>query len=144
EEIIAGIFHEVLKPEKVGREDDFFDLGGHSLLAMQAVSRVRKTFGVEIGLALLFERPTVRGLAGAVEEVQREKQGLTVPALAPRDRGKRLPLSSGQQRLWFMDQLNPGGNFYNVNRAIRLRGRLDTGALERALKVLVERHEALR
>ena len=97
EEILSGIFAEVLKREKVGVEGNFFEMGGHSLLATQVMARVRKVFGVEMPLRVLFERPTVKGLADRVRDARRG--GLPpVPPLVPVERSGDLPLSYAQQR----------------------------------------------
>ena len=105
---MVGIFEEVLKRGRVGIGDNFFEIGGHSLLATQVISRVRKAFGVEIGVRSIFEEPTVEGLANRIEEAMRAGEKDEAPPLvrAPREgqRG-RLPLSFAQQRLWFLDQL---------------------------------------
>jgi amino acid adenylation domain-containing protein len=143
EEVVAGVWSEVLGVERVGVNDNFFDLGGHSLLATQVISRVRSALGADVPLRRLFETPTVEGLAAAVAAGLRK--GATPPpplVRAPRD--KMQPLSFAQQRLWFMDQLEPGSAFYNVPAAVRLSGRLDTQAFGRALCEVVRRHEALR
>jgi amino acid adenylation domain-containing protein len=143
EEVLAGIWAQVLRLERVGVEESFFELGGHSLLAMRVISRIRELFGVELPLRVLFERPMVAGLAGRVEEARRA--GLPVlPAVVPVDRGRPLPLSFAQERLWFLDRLEPGSTTYNVPVAWRLGGVLDRGALERALGEIVRRHETLR
>ena len=81
EELVGGIWCEVLQLEAVGRDENFFDLGGHSLLATQVISRVRQVFGIEVGLRRLFEEPTVRGLSRSIEELLREGGGTAVPAL---------------------------------------------------------------
>src|SRR5215475_15141148 len=113
EEIVAGIYEEVLKVERVGRGDNFFEIGGHSLLATQVVSRVRNAFGVEIGVGAIFEDATVEGLARRIEEAMMagEKEETPPPVRAPRV--GRLPLSFAQQRLWFIEQLDPGNTVYN-------------------------------
>ncbi|RKG96683.1 non-ribosomal peptide synthetase, partial [Corallococcus sp. CA047B] len=125
-------------------EDNFFDLGGHSLLATQAMSRVRGAFGVELPLRALFEASTVSRLALRVDEALRARQGVKVPPLTPMVRTGELPLSFAQQRLWFLDQLQPGNASYNVATTVRLEGALDVAALEHAVTELVRRHEALR
>ncbi|HEX2077170.1 MAG TPA: amino acid adenylation domain-containing protein, partial [Longimicrobium sp.] len=143
EEVLAGIWAEVLRLERVGANDSFFELGGHSLLATRVVSRVRELFGVELPLRALFEGPTVAELAGRVEEMRRA--GLPVlPPVVPTERTGPLPLSFAQERLWFIDRLEPGSAVYNIPMAWRLGGALDQAALERALGEIVRRHEALR
>ncbi|HEX7240208.1 MAG TPA: amino acid adenylation domain-containing protein, partial [Longimicrobiaceae bacterium] len=140
EEVLAGIWAEVLSVERVGAEDDFFALGGHSLLATRVVSRVREAFGVELPLRALFEAPTVAALAervGAGTATQ-------APPLGPVPRDRPLPLSFAQQRLWFIDRLQPGSSAYNMPFPLRVRGGLDVRALERALTEIVRRHESLR
>ncbi|HEX2094370.1 MAG TPA: amino acid adenylation domain-containing protein, partial [Longimicrobiaceae bacterium] len=144
EEILAGIWAEVLGTDRVGIHDDFFDLGGHSLLATRVVSRVRRALGVELPLRALFEAPTVAGLAGRVEALLREARGESAPPLERVSRDRPLPLSFAQQRLWFIDRLQPGSAAYNIPAALRLTGWLDVAALERSLTEVVRRHEALR
>jgi amino acid adenylation domain-containing protein len=139
EELLAGIWAEVLRVETVGREDDFFALGGHSLLATQVVSRIRQAFGVEVPLQRLFEVPTVAALAEALQGGRE-----AAPPLSRIQRDRDLPLSFAQQRLWFLDQLNPGGTAYNVPVAVRLEGDLDVAVLRRAMGEVVRRHEVLR
>jgi amino acid adenylation domain-containing protein len=150
EELVAGIWSEVLRLGAVGRKESFFELGGHSLLATQVISRVREVFGVEVGLRRLFEEPTLRGFSRSIEAALRAGAGVTVPALqrlGEEERGQwggRLPLSFAQQRLWFLDQLEPGSAFYNVPAAVRLKGELQVAALARTLSEIVRRHEVLR
>ncbi|MBI2230714.1 MAG: amino acid adenylation domain-containing protein, partial [Deltaproteobacteria bacterium] len=144
EEILAGIWAEVLKIEPVGIHDNFFDLGGHSLLATQVISRLRVTLQVDLPLRFLFENPTVSGLADRIEETRRQEQGLQSCPIHSVSRTKDLPLSFSQQRLWFLDQYEPGSSVYNIPSAIRLTGALDVSALEQSLQEIVNRHEALR
>ena len=141
EEILCGIWAEVLRVERVGVEDNFFEMGGHSLLATQVVSRVREVFEIELALQSLFEEPTVRGLARAVEGGEKQEG---VPRLVAVGREGGLPLSYAQQRLWFIDQLEPGEGTYNIAYALRLRGELEEAALEKSLAEVVRRHEVLR
>ena len=143
EEVLAGIWTEVLRVEGVGAHDSFFALGGHSLLVMRAISRVRAVFGVELPVRALFEAPTVAALAERVEAIRRADLPL-LPPVVPAGRGGALPLSFAQERLWFLDRLRPESASYNVPAALRLRGALHAPALERALGEIVRRHEALR
>jgi amino acid adenylation domain-containing protein len=146
EEVLAGIWGELLRVDRVGRNDDFFHLGGHSLLVAQALSRIRQALGVEVPLVELFRKPTVAELAAWIETSGRGADPLSLPPIrrVPRD-GRALPLSFAQERVWFLDQLTPGGNLaYNFQVAIRFRGPLDVEILERTLAEIVRRHEVLR
>src|SRR6266487_832295 len=141
QELLAGIWAQVLRLDRVGAEDSFFELGGHSLLATQVISRIRGVFDVEVPLAALFDKPTVAGLAAVIEGAT---PGITVPPVVPACRDRVLPLSFAQQRLWFLDQLEPGSAEYNMPMPGRLRGRLDVPALAAALTAITARHEVLR
>jgi amino acid adenylation domain-containing protein len=143
EEVLAGIWAGVLKTERVGSDDNFFQLGGHSLLATVVVARVQEVLGVRLPLSALFTAPTVAALAAEVETLRRA--GLpALPPVAEVDRGGALPLSFAQERLWFLDRLQPDSAFYNVPMALWLSGPLDVRALEHALGEIVRRHEVLR
>ncbi len=144
EEQLVEIWEEVLGVARVGVHDDFFELGGHSLRATQLVSRVREVFQVELPLLSLFEEPTIAGLAERIEEARRGARGLTAPPLVPASRDAQLPLSFSQQRMWLLDQLEPGSPTYHISHALRLSGTLEVEALKRSLKEIVSRHEALR
>ena len=145
EEIVADIWACVLGLEKVGVNDNFFALGGHSLLATQVMSRLHDAFQVDLPLRALFEHATVAGLAETIEDAQLREEGLQAPPpLRAVEREGHLPLSFAQQRLWFLDQLEPGSPFYNISRALRLRGLLDVSALSQALDEIIRRHETLR
>ncbi|GMT96872.1 hypothetical protein KH5H1_09910 [Corallococcus caeni] len=141
---LAAIWAQVLRVPRVGVRDDFFALGGHSLLATQVVSRVRTETGAELPLRALFEAPSVESLASRVEAALRARPEVPRPPLVAVARTGPLPLSFAQQRLWFLDRLQPGSIHYNIPAALRLDGPLDTEALSRGLRELVHRHEALR
>jgi amino acid adenylation domain-containing protein len=144
EEMVCGIWAEVLKLERVGVEENFFEIGGHSLLATQVMARVREVFGVQIGLGAIFDYPTVRWLSAVIQPGWQPARTVTQPTLTPMSRGGSLPLSFAQQRLWFMEQLRPGDGLYSMPVALRLTGRLDMFALHATLRAVVQRHEVLR
>jgi amino acid adenylation domain-containing protein len=150
EEIIAGLWTDILGITSPGVYDNFFDLGGHSLKATQMLSRIRQTFQVELPLRSLFEAPTVAGMAAVVREAVSGEYALAVTITPiPRDAENGLPLeppplSFSQQRLWFLDQLDPGSVTHNIPAAVRITGKLDIAALEKSLNELIKRHESLR
>ncbi len=144
EEILCGIWAQVLEQDRVGIHDNFLELGGHSLLAMTIVARIRGAFQVELPLAELFNRPTVAELAQAIDRTAERGAERQLPPILPVPRERELPLSFAQQRLWFLDQLAPGTSFYNVPVAVRLQGQLDEEALEEAFATILQRHESLR
>ncbi len=144
EELLAGIWAEVLRCPRVSITANFFHLGGHSLLATQVMSRIRDVLQVQLPLRSLFEAPTVAGLAQLVEQARQAGPSLSLPALQPSPRASVLPLSFAQERLWFLEQLGSSAATYHVPTAFRLRGALDAQALERSLQEIVRRHEALR
>src|SRR5262249_35685261 len=118
EEMALGIFGEVLRLDRVGIYDNFFEMGGHSLIATQVISRVRNSFGVEIGVRSVFEHPTAEGLSHKIKEAMRAGEKASAPPLVRVERvcerSEKLPLSFAQQRLWFIDRLNPGSAVYNI------------------------------
>ncbi|HEY0544285.1 MAG TPA: amino acid adenylation domain-containing protein [Pyrinomonadaceae bacterium] len=144
EEIVAGIWSELLHAERVGMEDNFFDIGGHSLLATQVISRLREAFRVELPVRALFERPTPKELAAVIVEKIKVSPQLSSISLHRRSREQHLPLSFAQQRLWFLDKLEPGNAFYNLTSAVRINGALDAEALARSFGEVIRRHEVLR
>ena len=145
EKDLAGMFAHILGVTQVGLHDNFFELGGHSLLATQLLSRIREGFPEkEIPLHHIFEFPTVAGLARAIEARAETDQDLRLPPLVSIPRDGELPLSLAQQRLWFLDQLEPGSTVYNSPAAVRFTGALNSVALEQAFNEVVRRHEVLR
>ncbi|MGZ3459276.1 MAG: condensation domain-containing protein, partial [Archangium sp.] len=144
EERLAEMWCDLLGLEQVGARAHFFELGGHSLLATQAIARIRQVFQVELSLNELFEAPILERLAARVEAAMREERPVELPPLERSERTGELPLSFAQQRLWFLEQLEPGSAFYNVPMALRLSGELDVSALQRTFQELMRRHESLR
>ena len=158
EDGIAGIWRELLGIDRIGAHDSFFELNGNSLLATRIIARVRAAFRVNVPLRAIFESPTIAALAKAVIDERGESELTVVDAgagdsrdepgarrtIARRDREDSLPLSFAQQRLWFLDKLEPGSAVYNLPVAVRLSGPIDVAALERSLAEVVRRHEALR
>ncbi|HEY6802398.1 MAG TPA: non-ribosomal peptide synthase/polyketide synthase [Pyrinomonadaceae bacterium] len=144
EEMLAGIWAEVLRVVQVRADDNFFDLGGHSLLATQLISRIRDVFNLELPLRVLFESPVLSHLSVRIDEELRAEMGVKTPPLTHVERGSEAVLSFAQQRLWFLDQLEPNSAVYNNPLAVRLTGKLNKEALERTLTEIVRRHEVLR
>ena len=142
EETLAAIWAEVLRVDRIGIDDNFFQAGGHSLLATRMVARVREALGVELPLRAIFEAPTIRALAGRVGG--EGEGGLTIPPIVPTDRSRPIPLTFAQERLWAVEQEDPGTSTFTMGVPLRLGGALDAAALERAVAELVRRHEALR
>ncbi len=141
EELLAQLWCELLGVERVSRDDDFFALGGHSLLAVRMTSRLRERLGVELPLTALFAHPRLSELAQGVAAAEQS----ALAALEAVDRSAPLPLSFSQQRLWFVNQIDPqAATAYHIPGVLRLRGPLDRGALQGAIDRIVERHEALR
>jgi acyl carrier protein len=145
EELVAGVWQQVLGLERVGLHDNFFDLGGHSLLATQVISRLRQTSGVDIPMGNIFDTPTIADLAEYITAAINEASNLTSSVPIERvSREQSTPLSFEQQRLWFLDQLLPGNQFYNVPVAYHVTGQLNVKALESSLNQIITRHEVLR
>ncbi|HKY27538.1 MAG TPA: amino acid adenylation domain-containing protein [Pyrinomonadaceae bacterium] len=145
EEKLASIWREVLKLDRVGINDNFFDLGGHSLLATQAIGRIRNSLQIDVPLRALFEAPTIAGLFEKLHTLTATAggDGLT-SGVIPVSRNTPLPLSFAQQRLWFLNELEGDSAFYNVPWAVQLRGELNVDALRKALDTIISRHETLR
>ena len=139
EEILAGIYAQVLGLERVGVDDSFFDLGGDSLSAMRLVAAINTGLDAGLGVRAVFEAPTVAQLAPRIGG----DAGRLDPVVAVQ-RPAVVPLSFAQTRLWFIDQLQGPSPVYNMAVALRLGGRLDAEALGAALADVVGRQESLR
>ncbi|HSF40848.1 MAG TPA: amino acid adenylation domain-containing protein, partial [Thermoanaerobaculia bacterium] len=138
---LAEIWIELLGIAAPGREESFFKLGGHSLLATRLISRVR-ALGVDLPLRALFEAPTIASLAERIDGLRSPQDSVALPLLPTG--ATEIPLSFAQERLWFLDQLQPGSSLYNIPAVLCLTGDLDTGALERSFTEIVRRHGSLR
>ena len=138
EQILAAIWAEVLGVERVGRQDHFFELGGDSIVALKVVSRIRQQ-GLQLPLKALFEQSRLADCAAALQ-----REAADAPVLRALPRGGDLPLSHAQQRLWFLNRLDPSNGAYHMPAGLDLQGRLDRQALQAAFDQLEARHEALR
>ncbi|MXQ65540.1 amino acid adenylation domain-containing protein [Actinomadura rayongensis] len=141
EEIVCGLFADVLAMERVGADDGLFDLGGDSLLAMRLIARIRAALAVEVPIRTLFADPTPAGIAAFVEtnRVTNARAGL-----AAVERPETVPLSFGQARMWFLNRFEDTGAVYNMPWTVRLSGDLDRTSLQAALADVADRHETLR
>lgn len=145
EELLAGIWSDVLGLEQIGIHDNFFDLGGHSLRATQVIALIRKVFAKEIPLHSLFEAPTIARLAQSIETASQDAQERSVLPIQPRAvRDKVLPIALTQLEFWFFDQLYPRNPLYHLPLVCRLTGTLNVEALKQSLREIVGRHETLR
>ncbi|HSF40222.1 MAG TPA: amino acid adenylation domain-containing protein [Thermoanaerobaculia bacterium] len=144
EEILAGLWAELLGLERVGAADHFFDLGGHSLLVTRVMSRLRALFGIEMPLRNLFEAPRLMDFAARVEVARQAGTGRLTPPLVPVPREGPVPLSYAQERLWFLYLLEPESPAFHLGGAVRLTGTLAPGALAASFSETVRRHEVLR
>ncbi|MFJ3925914.1 amino acid adenylation domain-containing protein [Streptomyces sp. NPDC090022] len=140
EQTLAGVWSEVLGVSRVGIHDDFFALGGNSILSVRAVSRMRQALGVKLSPRVLFDTPTIAALAASVAP-EEDTAAAAIPVVR---REGALPMSFGQQRLWFLEDFDPGSAEYHTALGLRLTGTLDTDALRAAVTDLTARHESLR
>ncbi|HEY9404500.1 MAG TPA: amino acid adenylation domain-containing protein [Pyrinomonadaceae bacterium] len=144
EELLIGIWADILGVERIGIYDDFFELGGHSLLATQLISRLREVFQLEFPLRTIFEQPTISALAASIETSKQIENGSQLTPILPVSREQALPLSFAQQRLWFAERMEPGTAAFNRPHAVRLNGKLNVEALEQSFNEVISRHEVLR
>ncbi|MFE5286071.1 amino acid adenylation domain-containing protein [Nocardia sp. NPDC056611] len=141
EEIVAGIFADVLDIDTpIGADDDFFELGGNSLVATRVAARIGAALDGTVPVSTIFEAPTVARLAARAESrANTGRIGLTA-----QQRPQRIPLSYAQQRMWFLNRLEPDSAAYSIPIMLRLTGELNLDALRAALTEVVDRHEVLR
>jgi amino acid adenylation domain-containing protein len=144
EAALAEIWAQVLGLERVGINDNFFELGGHSLLATQVISRLHKVLQVELPIRAIFETPTVADLSIKIKDARRDGPARPLVPIKRVTREDHLPLSFAQQRLWFLDRLEPDSDFYNIPIAVRLTGHLNVATLQESFNEIVRRHETLR
>ena len=145
--ILHGLWQQVLGQQQISIHDDFFDIGGQSLLATQLISRVREAFKIELPLKVLFESTTIASLACAIEhaiEIKTQSPDAALPEIKSLADDQVAPLSFAQERLWFLDKLEPNSPVYNIPIALRLQGKLDQNALKQSMIHIVQRHEVLR
>ena len=139
---LASVWQDVLRVERIGRHDNFFEMGGQSLLALRAVAALREALRVELPVQKLFAYPVLVDLARAIE---RDSQAALPDVISTRPGGMpSIPLSPAQERLWFFSRLSPQSPAYNIAGAVKLEGALDRDILRQAVSALVERHEGLR
>ena len=138
---LATIWEQVLQQSPISVMANLFEVGGNSLLATRIVSRVKTQFDVNVSVRDLFLAPTIGEFANTIARAQQTRQ---IPPITVADHSQPLALSYAQQRLWFLQQLDPNSSAYNMPGAFRLRGDLNTQALLETLIQLVERHGVLR
>ncbi len=143
EELVAQVWRDVLKLDTIGIHENFFELGGHSLLAVQIISRLRGIFDKDVPIPAIFDTPTIAGLATTIEKTISGGWN-DLPPITHTPRDEPLPLSMNQEHLWYLDKAMPGTCFFNMPYVYQLSGDLNVGALEKALKQILSRHEALR
>jgi amino acid adenylation domain-containing protein len=144
QEILAGIWQEILGVERVGINDNFFELGGHSLIATRVLSQIKQVFSIELPLRSVFEQATVAQLAPLIETASQDQIGIEYTEIKLISREEAIPLSFAQQRLWFLSKLEPENPFYNQPTALKLNGELNIAVLKQSLTELIRRHEPLR
>ncbi|MGE6593561.1 amino acid adenylation domain-containing protein [Bacillus mycoides] len=145
QQILINLWKEVLKIDEIGIRDNFFELGGHSLLGTQIISKINKTFNLSLSLHSFFRYPTIHGVSEEIARSRNKNQDFRY-SLIERVENKpdKLPLSSAQQRLWFMNTLVPNKYIFNIPIFYELKGKVDILSLEKAIQFVINRHEVLR
>ncbi|NRB37621.1 MAG: amino acid adenylation domain-containing protein [Pseudomonadales bacterium] len=141
---LTEIWQQFLSVDNIGIHDNFFELGGHSLIATRMIAQISKTFGIDIALKDFFEQATIVELAALIEHGGNLDGRTQLPSIQACDRSAAVPLSLAQERLWIIEQLNPGNAAYNIPVALTFTGALNVQALKKSLSCIVERHESLR
>jgi amino acid adenylation domain-containing protein len=144
EKTVIEAWQKVLGVERISTSDDFFELGGNSLLAVQVMARLRQAFSIELPLRAMFDTASASALARVIERDITPGRGAVETAIPLVSRDEPLPLSFGQQRLWFLHHLQPESSAYNIHFGLTLSGDLDVRALVYSLNEIVRRHEILR
>lgn len=144
ERFIANLWQDLLGVGQVSIYDNFFELGGNSLTATQLATRIRNKFGVDLPLMKVFTSPTLKDLSETLEGNIVSKPSEKARVISGRSQSNFLPLSFAQQRLWFLEQLQPGIAIYNLSAAVQLTGSLNVIALEQSVNEIIKRHEILR
>ena len=144
EKLTLQIWRDVFRNEQIEMHDNFFELGGHSLLAIQIIGRLREAFDRDVPLSMLFDSPRITDSTKALDKLLSDAIGPELPPILSVRRDRPLPLSTNQEHVWRLDQMLPDTHFFNMPYAYRVSGKLDLQALEKTLKEIVWRHEALR
>jgi amino acid adenylation domain-containing protein len=144
EELLMGVWGEILSARGLTRESNFFEVGGHSLLATQLLSRIAETFRVELALRSIFDAPTVAALAEGIDSELRAGKEWRAPSIERVSRDGPLPVSHAQERLWFLEQLEGGQGIYNCPVSVNVKGKFRIETLEQAVSEVMLRHEGLR
>ena len=144
EEIVAGIWCEVLRLPEIGRNGNFFNLGGHSLLVTQVLARVREYLKIELPVRSVFESPTLGEFSQRVQEHISHGRQSEQTAITRMAREPEMPLSFSQQRMWFFEQLSSGMSAFNIALGVRFTGALNVTGLEQTFSEIIRRHEGLR
>jgi amino acid adenylation domain-containing protein len=145
EEVLVEIWAKVLGLDRVGIHDNFFEIGGNSIHSIRIVALAREAgFLLDDRIRTLFENPTVAALAEKAQSMHQGSSGLDVPEITPALRRSEYPLSFAQERLWYIDQMEPGTAAYNVPRILKLRGAFNLEAFTRAVEEVMRRHDSLR
>jgi len=143
--LLAKIWEDILKVDRIGIHSGFFELGGHSLLATQLITRIKNEFNVEIPFGKIFEHLTIAGLLSYFDEQSTTVQKKEKPPIPRQSSGRdEFPLSSSQRRIWFMEKFNPGIKAYNNPLDYHIKGDIDIGRFEESLNYLIQRHASFR